>query len=532
MLGRKSVLVGMAASAGFLVAKATEPSPAPPGPKVAPRTTATDRSRASVAVNVLDKGAVGNGSTNCTQAFLDALATGRPVYVPGTKSAVYLVDEISAGFTSGSVMYGEATIRLRAAGSAAIIAKTAITGFRLDGLTFDADGKARTVLRLIDCTDFDLGSTTYLGGTYSGLDLRECVDFRATTVTANNNGAPGGQVGSGVYLREKAGGTGCKRFDIGSVQGSLNGLGPGLDGDTVHTSGSACTGSIGRISARDSTRYGAKFQHTGGFVQVGEIFATGCVHGVSFSACNGMTVGSIQSDSNSAIGIWFDAAAQNVHVGTAVVLNSGGQGVQIKQGAADITVNDLFIRVTGTGGLSGSNARGFDCRGVTRGKIGNLTVIDAGSGDSNTSEAIYVNASNDLQLANVTVTDTRSGTARMPNPGTFSATTNTHVSIANFRATNCQASTIAGMSTLTLTNVSIDGRQARGTGSAIIQNGQSSVVVSHNLILPPTTTTVTGSSADTAQAYVTAVSATTFTVTVPAGVPADRTVYWSAGIAL
>jgi hypothetical protein len=571
LLGRKSVLIGMAASVGFLVAKVTQPSSvsgdtdtrvarwapftayavgqqviSPKNDvvtaKFAHTSSATFTSDAakwtlsstygaltSVAVNVLDKGAVGDGVTNSTRAFLAALATGRPVYVPGKKSAVYLVDEISAGFTSNSVMFGNATIKLRAAGPAAIIAKTAITGFRLDGLTFDANNNAMTVIRLIDCTDFDLGTTTYLGGTYAGLDLQECVDFRATTLTADNNGSPGGQVGSGIYLREKTGGTGCKRFDISSVRGSLNGLGPGLDGDTVHTSGSACTGSIGSIIARDSTRYGAKFQHIGGFVQVGEISATGCVYGVSFSASNGITVGSIHCDNNSSIGIWVDAAAQNVHVGSATVLNSGGQGVQIIQGAADITFNDLFIRVTGTGGLNGSNSRGFDCRGVTRGKIGNLTVIDAGFGASNTSEAIFVTDSDDLQLADVTVSDTRSGTARMANPGNFSTSTN--VSIANFRASNCQASRILGMSTLTLTNVSIDGKHALGTGSAIIHNGQSSVVVSHNLILPPATTRVTGSSADTAQAYVTAVSATTFTVKVPAMVRADRTVYWSAGIA-
>ena len=77
---------------------------------------------------------------------------------------------------------------------------------------------------------------------------------------------------------------------------------------------------------------------------------------------------------------------------------------------------DLLIRVTGTGGLNGSNSRGLDCRGVTRGKIGNLTVIDAGFGAINTSEAIFVTASDDLQMANVTVTDTRAGVARTANP--------------------------------------------------------------------------------------------------------------------
>jgi hypothetical protein len=410
------------------------------------------------AVSVLDKGAVGDGVTNCTQAFLDALATGRPVYVPGKRNAIYLVDDLSAGFTSNRVMFGDATIRLRTAGPNAIIDTTAISGFRLDGLTFDADHKAIAAVRFRGCTDFDLGSTTYTRGTYAGLDLQECADFRATTLTASNNGTAGGQVGSGVYLRERTGGTGCKRFNLDSIQGNRNGLGPGLDGDTVHTSGSACTGSIGSIIARNNTRYGAKFQHTGGFVKVGQIMATGNGTGVSASGCNGLSVSSVHCDSNSDIGLWIDAAAQNVHLGSATVLNSGLQGCQVLAGAADLSIKDLYIRSTGTALLGGSNSRGFDCRGLTRGKIGNLTVIDAGTGPVNTSEAIYCSGSHDLQLTNVTVSDTRAGTARMARPGNFSTQANNNVRIADFRASNCQASEILGLSAITITSLLIDGQ--------------------------------------------------------------------------
>jgi hypothetical protein len=416
---------------------------------------------ASEAVNVLDKGAVGDGVTDSTQAFINALATGRPVYVPGTRDAIYLVDDLSAGFTNNSVMFGDATIRLRTPGKSGIIVKTAISGFRLDGLTFDAEYKAITAVRFVDCTDFDLGTTTFTRATYAGLDLQECVDFRATALTANDNGTSGGQVGSGVYLREKTGGIGCRRFDLGTIRGNLNGLGPGLDGDTVHTSGSACNGRIGRVFARNGTRYGAKFQHTGGLVQVGQIIAIGNATGVSASGCNGLSVSAIHCDSNNSIGLWIDAGAQNVRIGSATILNSGLQGCQVLKGAADLTINDLYIRSTGTALLGGSNSRGFDCRGLTRGKIGNLTVIDAGTGPLNTSEAIYCSGGVDLQLSNVTVSDTRGGTARVARSANFSTLGKT-VRITDFRASNCQVSEILGRSSITVTKVSVDGQRTYG----------------------------------------------------------------------
>jgi hypothetical protein len=89
-------------------------------------------------------------------------------------------------------------------------------------------------------------------------------------------------------------------------------------------------------------------------------------------------------------------------------------------------------------------------------------VIDAGAGPVNTSEGIYCSGCDDLELTNVTVSDTRAGTARMPHAGNFSDPANNNVRISDFRASNCQGSAILGMSVITITRVSIDGKPTRG----------------------------------------------------------------------
>jgi len=66
------------------------------------------------------------------------------------------------------------------------------------------------------------------------------------------------------------------------------------------------------------------------------------------------------------------------------------------------------------------------------------------------------------------------------------------------------------------------------SGTATIPSGQTSVTVNHGLASTPTTVVVTGSTSDTADAYVSAKTSTTFTITVPGPVGGDRTVYWYA----
>jgi len=69
---------------------------------------------------------------------------------------------------------------------------------------------------------------------------------------------------------------------------------------------------------------------------------------------------------------------------------------------------------------------------------------------------------------------------------------------------------------------------AKNSGTATIPSGQTSVTVNHGLAGTPTVVIVTGTTSDTKDAYVSAKTSTTFTITVPSPVGGDRTVYWYA----
>jgi hypothetical protein len=65
-------------------------------------------------------------------------------------------------------------------------------------------------------------------------------------------------------------------------------------------------------------------------------------------------------------------------------------------------------------------------------------------------------------------------------------------------------------------------------GTATIASGTNSVTVNHGLSNTPRIVLVTGSHAETSDAVVTSVTSTSFTITVPSNVTANRTVYWMA----
>lgn len=68
------------------------------------------------------------------------------------------------------------------------------------------------------------------------------------------------------------------------------------------------------------------------------------------------------------------------------------------------------------------------------------------------------------------------------------------------------------------------------TGTATILNGQSSIAVTHRLVVAPTKITVTGSTSDTNALYVDTIGTTTFTVHSSGNVGGNRTIYWRAEI--
>lgn len=477
-----------------------------------------------------------SAATNTAAITAAIAASSRPLYIPGAPGAVYTVEQITNLPNGGRLIGDGATLRAATGSDTAALYLTSKADFYIDGLVFDGNDVASAAVRFIDCTGFSIGTARGNNGYRAGFDFQECLDFTAETLIADNNGATGGTVGSGVYLRENTtGGTGCKRFTIGAIIGSGNGLGSTLDGQTAHTSGSAATGQIGRIIARNNTRYGTKFQHTGGLVQVGSIYAAGNGSaGFTCPAVNGLEVGLIWSEDNAA-GAWFDAAAQNVHVNSLVAMRSGIFGAQIVAGGKNITIDSAHIEASGTTGAgTGSSGRGLDIRGVTRTKIGSLTVIDAGSNTPNTTnEALYVDGANcvDLQLGNVTLLDTRASTARCAYPANFSSAAFPLVQVDTLRASGFVNKDIQSLPGVQFGRVSVDDKYASRRSSATILSGTANVTVTHNLIRTPTFIAVTGSGTDVVDCMVDTIGSSTFRIWVPAAVAADRVVYWEAGIA-
>lgn len=477
--------------------------------------------------------AAGSASANAAAITAALAASSRPLWIPGAPGTVYTTNQITS-LPSGRQMLGEgATLRSASGTDSGVLYLTAVADFGIDGLIFDGNDLASSAVRFIDCTGFHIGSAKATKGYRAGWDFQECLDFTADTLVADDNGVAAGTVGSGVYLREKTGGSGSKQFSIGKIIGSGNGLGAGLDGDTAHTSGSACTGQIGQIIARNNTRYGVKFQHTGGLLQVGSIYASGNVNGFSCPAVNGLEVGQIWAEDNTGTGAWFDAACQNVHVGKLVSLRSGAYGAQIVAGAQDVTLDAVQIKQAGLT-QPGSSGRGFDVRGVTRLQVGRLKIVDAGNDAPNTTnEALYVDGANctDVQFGDVILTDTRAGTARAAYPANFSGATFPKVTVGTLRASNFQNKDIQALPGVQFGRVVVDDKYAYRRSSAVIPAGSTNVFVTHNLIRTPTFAAATSSDSNTMSVVVDTIGSSTFRLRASAAPAADLTVFWEAGLA-
>ena len=88
---------------------------------------------------------------------------------------------------------------------------------------------------------------------------------------------------------------------------------------------------------------------------------------------------------------------------------------------------------------------------------------------------------------------------------------------------------VRSSSTACLLKGTILDHKAQAGGTATILSGQTSVTITHDMILTPVWVTVSGSTSDTGDLWVTSIGTTTFTVNSPS-VGADRTIYWSASV--
>ena len=461
-------------------------------------------------------------------AINTALATGRPVLLPGGPGTTYQVGKIN--LTNGGQLLGNGAT-LRATGTD-FLHFTGLSGFTIDGLLLDANDVADTALRLTDCHDFTIGTIKAINARSRGVQFEGCTGWHADSITADDNGHPDGPtVGSGVYLTNH-GTQGNTGFTIGTLRGNANGHGPGLDGQALHTNGT-CRGSISQIHATNNTRYGVKFQHTGGHVNVGQIYAVGNQRNVSTPGCNGLTVGTLYSKDASNIGVWLDSnvtgAARNITIGQAIIEDSGSFGLEAVEDVEDITVGTLIVKRSGkvSGGFLGI---GLDIKGGHRIRFGRVIIEDAGKPEDPAAMAlrVVVSKSTDVHLEDVYLRDTRTGAERALRPAHILNATWPNISIGTLVARNFQSAISSGVNSDVAPRYDSDGRRTRNRGTATIPSGSTSVVVAHGLPEAPTRVLVTGSHPETGSVWALGYFSSEFTIRVPTAVTADRTVHWQA----
>jgi hypothetical protein len=129
-------------------------------------------------VSVKDFGAVGDGVTDDTAAFINALATGKNVYVP---YGAYLLNSFSI---TDQTLFGEGTLKWKSNATTNWITLTNNAG--LSGLTFDGNASNQSFLN-------DVGGV-YVTGVNANIDKCNFTNFRKFAVWTIPNAAIGGRV--------------------------------------------------------------------------------------------------------------------------------------------------------------------------------------------------------------------------------------------------------------------------------------------------------------------------------------------------
>lgn len=142
-------------------------------------------------VNVKDFGAVGDGATNDTQAFIDALATGKTIYVP--TGTYYIASELLINI-SGFTLFGDGVgkTKIRGTGSSDFLNFNAATYMHVHDLNIENFTNAIELsnnsawglfenIRIANCT-----RGIYAHGVYFPTPVNDVIQMRFNDITLND----------------------------------------------------------------------------------------------------------------------------------------------------------------------------------------------------------------------------------------------------------------------------------------------------------------------------------------------------------
>jgi len=189
-----------------------------------------------------------------------------------------------------------------------------------------------------------------------------------------------------------------------------------------------------------------------------------------------------------------------------------------------ISINNSWVSLC-NGRITNNQQHGVYVSSGSYLQIFNVNFKDNGQAADSAYDDIHIN---DNAGANTIISATCSASATNRTRYGLYAGQNSY-GIANLETTGLRIGAVyLNVTKLWHLNYLENSKPNKKSGTATIPSGQTSVTVNHGICSTPTVVIVTGSTSDTSDVYVSAVTSTTFTITVPSPVGGDRTVYWYA----
>lgn len=153
------------------------------------------------AANVLDYGAVGDGTTNDTAAFTAALAANPLVYVP---CGTYIIQNLS--IPSNKTLFGggkETILKLPAASTLRVIVTSGSSDATVRDLTLDARGTGTSIALFTTCTRISVLNIWATGSASHGIEFDNCGGCTLDGAEVYSTG--GASSSAAVYLKNPTG---------------------------------------------------------------------------------------------------------------------------------------------------------------------------------------------------------------------------------------------------------------------------------------------------------------------------------------